>query len=85
MLHIISGIAMFMTHNTAVQAVAGAEGPTSGMMQHAPINTMIAVCSAALQSLYQQTMEQRDTGVNAPRAASHSAAHPLSGAMSCQI
>jgi ABC-type polysaccharide/polyol phosphate export permease len=56
MLHIISGIAMFMTHNTAVQAVAGAEGPTSGMMQHAPINTMIAVCSAALQSLYQQTI-----------------------------
>ena len=56
MLHIIFGIAMFMTHNTAVQAVAGAEGPTSGMMQHAPINTMIAVCSAALQSLYQQTI-----------------------------
>ena len=56
MLYIISGIAMFMTHNTAVQAVAGAEGPTSGMMQHAPMNTMIAVCSAALQNLYQQTM-----------------------------
>ena len=56
MLYIISGIAMFMTHNTAVQAVAGAEGPTSSMMQHAPMNTMIAVCSAALQSLYQQTI-----------------------------
>ncbi|MDB4019882.1 ABC transporter permease [Planktomarina temperata] len=56
MLYIISGIAMFMTHNSAVQAVAGAEGPTSGMMQHAPMNTMIAVCSAALQSLYQQTI-----------------------------
>ena len=56
MLYIISGIAMFMTHNTAVQAVAGAEGPTSGMMQHAPMNTMIAVCSAALQSLYKQTI-----------------------------
>ena len=54
MLYIISGIAMFMTHNTAVQAVAGAEGPTSSMMQHAPMNTMIAVCSAALQSLYKQ-------------------------------
>lgn len=56
MLYIISGIAMFMTHNTVVQAVAGAEGPTSGMMQHAPMNTMITVCSAALQSLYQQTI-----------------------------
>ena len=54
MLYIISGISMFMTHNAAVQAVAGSEGPTSGMMQHAPMNTMIAVCSAALQSLYQQ-------------------------------
>ena len=59
MLYIISGIAMFMTHNTAVQAVAEAEGPTSGMMQHAPMNTMIAVCSAALQSLYQQTITIR--------------------------
>ena len=56
MLYIISGIAMFMTHNTAVQAVSKAEGPTSGMMQHAPMNRMIAVCSAALQSLYQQTI-----------------------------
>ena len=85
MLYIISSITMFMTHNTAVQGVAGAEGPTSGMIQHAPINTMIAVCSAAPQSLYQQTIKQRYKGVNAPRAASHSAAHPLSGAMSCQI
>ena len=56
MLYIISGIAMFMIHNTAVQTVSKAEGPTSGMMQHAPMNTMIAVCSAALQSLYQQTI-----------------------------
>jgi len=56
MLYIISGISMFMTHKAAVQAVAGSEGPTSGMMQHAPMNTMIAVCSAALQSLYQQTI-----------------------------
>lgn len=56
MLYIISGIAMFMTHNTAVQSVSKAEGPTSGMMQHAPMNTMISVCLAALQSLYQQTI-----------------------------
>jgi ABC-type polysaccharide/polyol phosphate export permease len=56
MLYFISGIAMFMTHNTAVQSVSKAEGPTSGMMQHAPMNTMISVCLAALQSLYQQTI-----------------------------
>lgn len=56
MLYFISGIAMFMTHNIAVQSVSKAEGPTSGMMQHAPMNTMISVCLAALQSLYQQTI-----------------------------
>ena len=56
MLYIISGIAIFMTHNIAVQAVAGTEGPTSGVMQRAPMNTMIAVCSTALQSPYQQTI-----------------------------
>ena len=56
MLYIISGIAMFMTHNKAVQTVSKAEGPTFDMMQHAPMNTMIAVCLAALQSLYQQTI-----------------------------
>ena len=55
-LYFISGIAMFMTHNIAVQSVSKAEGPTSGMMQHAPMNTMISVCLAALQSLYQQTI-----------------------------
>ena len=49
MLYIISGIAMFMVHNTTVQAVAGAEGSTSGMMQHAPMHTIFAACLAALQ------------------------------------
>jgi ABC-type polysaccharide/polyol phosphate export permease len=48
-LYIISGIAMFMVHNTTVQAVAGAEGSTSGMMQHAPMHTIFAACLAALQ------------------------------------
>jgi len=45
-----------MTHNIAVQAVAGTEGPTSGVMQRAPMNTMIAVCPTSLQSPYQQTI-----------------------------
>ena len=48
MLYIISGIAMFMTHNTALQAVAGAEGPTSSMMQHAPMNTMLGSATKPL-------------------------------------
>ena len=47
MLYIISGIAMFMVHNTTVQAVAGAEGPTSGMMQHAPMHTICGMLGSA--------------------------------------
>ena len=66
MLYIISGIAMFMTHNTAVQAVAGAEGPTSGMMQHAPMNTMIAVCSAALQKSLSTNNYHRNNPAHLP-------------------
>ena len=55
-IYIMSGIFLFMTHNKAVSAVAGAEGPTSAMMQHAPMNTAIAISSAALGSLYLQTL-----------------------------
>jgi len=32
-----------MTHIGAISAVATAEGPASPMMQHAPMNTVIAV------------------------------------------
>ena len=55
-IYIMSGIFLFMTHNKAVGAVAGAEGPTSPMMQHGPMNTAIAISSAALSSLYLQTL-----------------------------
>ena len=55
-IYIMSGISLFMTHNKAVSAVAGAEGPTSAMMQHAPMNTVITISSAALGSLYLQTV-----------------------------
>ncbi len=37
-----------MTHIGAISAVATAEGPASPMMQHAPMNTVIAVAWAAL-------------------------------------
>lgn len=53
-LYIMSGIFLFMTHTTAMGAVSGAEGPTSPMMQHAPMNTIISICAAALSSLYTQ-------------------------------
>jgi len=45
-----------MTHIKAVGAVFGADGPTSPMMQHSPMNTIIVLVSAALGSLYIQTL-----------------------------
>ncbi len=56
LLYVMSGIFLFMTHTKAVGAVTGAEGPSSPMMQHAPMNTIIAILSAALGSLYLQIM-----------------------------
>lgn len=55
-LYIMSGIFLFLTHNQALGAVAGAEGATSPMMLHAPMNTAIAITSAALSALYMQIL-----------------------------
>lgn len=55
-LYIMSGVFLFMTHNKALGAVLGAEGPTSAMMLHAPMNTVVAITGAALASLYQQLL-----------------------------
>ncbi len=56
LLFVMSGVFLFMCHTKAVSAVAGAEGPNSPMMQHAPMNTLIAITSAALGSLYIQVL-----------------------------
>lgn len=56
LLYIMSGIFMFMTHVKALGAVVGSEGPTSPMMQHAPMNTVVAIGAAALGSLYIQVL-----------------------------
>lgn len=55
-LYVMSGVFMFMTHTKALGAVAGAEGPTSPMMLHRPMNTIISITSAALSSLYLQVL-----------------------------
>ena len=55
-LYLLSGIFLFLTHTKAVGAVTGAEGPTSAMMQHAPMNTAISISAAALSTLYIQTL-----------------------------
>ena len=54
LLYIMSGIFLFMTHTKAMKAVVSSEGPASAMMQHSPMNTAIAITSAALSSLYIQ-------------------------------
>ncbi len=56
MLYIMSGVFLFMTHTKAMAAVSGSEGPASAMMQHSPMNTVIAITSAALASLYIQLL-----------------------------
>ncbi len=55
-LFIMSGVFLFMVHTKTVGAVAGAEGPTSPMMKHAPMNTVVAIGAAALSSLYMQML-----------------------------
>lgn len=56
LLYVMSGIFMFMTHTKAVGAVVGADGPTSPMMKHSPMNPIIAISAAALASLYTQVL-----------------------------
>lgn len=55
-LYLMSGIFLFLTHIKTVTAVMGAAGPTSAMMQHAPMNTLISICSSALSVLYMQIL-----------------------------
>ena len=56
MLYIMTGIFLFMTHTKAMGAVVKSEGPTSAMMQHAPLNTVITIAAAAIGSLYIQVL-----------------------------
>ncbi len=56
LLFVMSGVFMFMTHTKAMSAVVGAEGPTSAIMKHSPMNTIVAIASVALGSLYLQVL-----------------------------
>ena len=56
LLYMMTGVFLFMTHTKALGAVVGAEGPASPMMKHAPMNTVVSISSAALASLYIQTL-----------------------------
>lgn len=56
LLFMMSGIFLYLTHIKALSAVLGAEGPSSPMMQHAPMNTMVSISAAALAALYIQVL-----------------------------
>lgn len=56
LIYIMTGIFLYMTHTKTLGAVVGSEGPASPMMQHAPMNTIIAIASAALGTLYIQVL-----------------------------
>ncbi|MEO9683463.1 MAG: ABC transporter permease [Tateyamaria sp.] len=56
LLYIMTGIFLYMTHTKTLGAVAGSEGPANPMMLHAPMNTLVSICSAALGALYIQLL-----------------------------
>lgn len=56
LLYMMTGIFLFLTHTKSMAAVVGAEGPTSAMMKHSPMNTVISITSAALATLYLQVL-----------------------------
>jgi len=56
LLFVMSGVFVFMVHVKTLAAVAGADGPTSPMMQHLPMTPTVSILSAALSTLYTQIM-----------------------------
>ncbi len=56
MVYIMTGIFLYMTHSKTLGAVSGSEGPASPMMQHAPMNTAIAIAAAMISTLYIQVL-----------------------------
>lgn len=56
LVYIMTGIFLYMTHIKTMSAVISSEGPASPMMQHAPMNTAIAIAAAMLSSLYIQLL-----------------------------
>lgn len=53
-LYLISGILVYITHIKTVSAVMGAGSPTSPMILHRPLNTLILIVSRAVSVLYSQ-------------------------------
>lgn len=56
LLYVMSGVFMFMLHIKTIKAVYSTAGPTSAMMLHAPMNTIVALASTMLSTLYLQVL-----------------------------
>lgn len=52
LLYLLSGIFLFLVHNQTVSKVAAAGALNSPIMQHAPMNSIVSIASAALGVLY---------------------------------
>ncbi len=52
MLYLLTGVFAYMTHIQTVRGIMTAENSTNAMMQHAPMNTLVALLSSAFSILY---------------------------------
>jgi ABC-type polysaccharide/polyol phosphate export permease len=52
LLYLMTGVFAFLTHIQTIRQIMGTESSTSGMMQHAPMNTLISLLSGAFSILY---------------------------------
>ncbi len=55
-LFVLTGVLLFMMHNQAIAKVMGAGNPTSPIMKHRPMTTMVAILSASIAQLYLQIL-----------------------------
>ena len=55
-IYTMSGVFLFMAHIQTVKAISASEKSTSAIMQHAPMNTAIAITASALSELSTQLM-----------------------------
>ncbi len=53
---VLTGVLLFMLHNQAISKVMGAASPTSPIMKHRPMTTMISILSASFAQLYIQAL-----------------------------
>ncbi|MFU8897712.1 MAG: ABC transporter permease [Roseinatronobacter sp.] len=56
LIYLMSGVFLFMVHIKVLSSVASAEGPTSTMMKHRPMNSIVSIGGAALAELYIQVL-----------------------------